>query len=255
MEYERKSLENFEHRYTISNKGRIYDVLKKKFLRPRITQREKKEQPAYIVALYTHDGKRTTIRLANTVAKHFCKNPNDYTNVYHKDGNIQNNNAWNLIYLAPDVHYWAVQLKRGKVKRQSILKGGIAKTFERSMAIQAIMKLKNKGLEEEYLLKYYETGDIIHLWDIYKSLENKIYSKAKSRINEEDAFDVMMDSWFYFIACAKRNTVQNYCFKTWLNALEYKAIDYWKENVKMVYSDNPYQSITPRHSVELLDEL
>lgn len=85
-------LENFEHRYTISNRGKVYDLQTKKFLRPRLMSRkgDRGERPSVVVAPYTKDGKRTTLRLGNIVAHHFCKNPNGYINVYHKDRNIQN---------------------------------------------------------------------------------------------------------------------------------------------------------------------
>lgn len=246
MKYQVKPLENFEHRYTISNKGRIYDTLKDKFLVPKISvgSREK-EKSMVIIRLVNKNNVRTSLLLHTNVAKHFCSNPNEYINVYHKDRNIQNNNAWNLIYLAPDVHYWAVQLNRGKIKREVVLKGGIAKHYDRDDTIKKIKALKVRGIEEQNLLKFYETNDETHLWNIYKTLSPKIMSKAKLRVGELDAYDVMLDSFIYFIDYVKRNCIQNYCFKTWLTLFEYKAIDYWKLQAKLVYTDLPMQDIAP----------
>lgn len=253
MRYKTLPLENFEHRYTISNKGKVYDLQNKKFLRPRLLQRkdQRGERPSVVVAPYTKDGKRTTIRLANAVANHFCDNPNGYINIYHKDRNIENNNAWNLVWLAPDVHYYAVQTNRGK---RAKLTGCVAKEFDRDTAVIAIQKLKKHNKEEKSLLNYYQTNNETHLWDIYKTLAPKLFTKASSRVKEEDAYDVVMESWLYFADCCKRNTVQNYVFKTWLTHFEYKAKDYWKTNANLIYSDS-YEDIAPRHSVILPHEL
>jgi len=64
---------------------------------------------------------------------------------------------------------------------------------------------------------------------------------------EEYVYDIVMDSFLYFVDCCKRNTVQNYCYKTWLTHLEFKAKDFWK------------QDIAPRYAVilphELLEEI
>lgn len=247
-------LENFEHRYTISNRGKVYDLQTKKFLRPRLMSRKdnRGERPTVVVAPYTKDGKRTTLRLGNIVAHHFCKNPNGYINVYHKDRNIQNNNAWNLVWLAPDVHHYAVQNKNSKRWK---LSGGVAKHFNRQDALKAIESLKKHNKEEKALINYYQTNNDSYLWDIYKMLANKVMTRARNRVKPEDCYDVLMDSWLYFVDCCKRNTVQNYCFKTWLTHFEFKAKDYWKVNVNLVYTDVHIEDITPRYSVVLPNEL
>ena len=258
MKHEVEPLLGFEHRYTLSNKGKCYDLLRKRFLKPRLTSREGRRSECWIFDVFKVCGKvKSSVQIANAVAKQFVDNPNDYKNVYHKDRNKCNNNAWNLIWLSPDLHFWAVQLNRGKnqKKYENLTGNKEKKVFDRQDAILAIQKLNLKNKENVFLLNYYQTNDEMHLWNIFKALYNKMLSKAKSRVKEEDAYDVLVDSFLYFIDCAKRNTIQNYVFKTWLTHFEFKAKDYWKITSNIIYTDVHFEDITPRHKVVLPYEL
>ena len=92
-----KDLEGFD-RYTISNKGRIYDKKMQKLKRNRVIV-QKGRKSVVICDLINNDGKKTSVQINSVVASHFCKNPKGFKNVYYKDGNFLNNNAYNLVYL------------------------------------------------------------------------------------------------------------------------------------------------------------
>lgn len=99
-----KDIEGYEGLYQVSNLGRVkslpkphkfvhgYYLTKEKILSPRVcgTQRE------YLSVALQRDGERKQIKIHRLVAEAFIPNPNNLTEVNHKDENKGNNKADNL---------------------------------------------------------------------------------------------------------------------------------------------------------------
>ena len=76
--------------YFISNKGRIYNKIRGKFLSPSVNSSNYKKVVLNGKNLYVH----------RLVAEAFCFNPNNLCEVNHKDGNKWNNNYTNLEWVS-----------------------------------------------------------------------------------------------------------------------------------------------------------
>lgn len=85
----RRQIKGFEN-YTVSEKGDVFSTITNKQLRQRIS----KQGYAY-VNLYNSEGRKTK-KIHRLVAETFIKNPNNYTQVNHKDGDKLNNRVNNL---------------------------------------------------------------------------------------------------------------------------------------------------------------
>lgn len=90
----RRRIKGFEN-YTISEKGDVFSLITNK----QLVQRVGKQGYAY-VNLYK-DGKKTTKKIHKLVAEAFIKNPNNYSQVNHIDGNKLNNRVNNLEWCSP----------------------------------------------------------------------------------------------------------------------------------------------------------
>ena len=82
--------ENYSN-YLIFEDGQIYSKKSKKFLHP-----FKKTSGYYAINLYDNFGKNKMFFIHRLIAELFIPNPNNYTDVNHKDENKQNNNINNL---------------------------------------------------------------------------------------------------------------------------------------------------------------
>lgn len=81
---------NFEDRYLVSNRGRVYSKKISKLLKPIITKK------GYLTVELWRNYKRKVIKIHRLVAESFLENPLQRKEINHKDGNKQNNCVDNL---------------------------------------------------------------------------------------------------------------------------------------------------------------
>lgn len=99
-----KPIKAFEDRYLISNKGRVKSVKRNvvgknnsiRVIRSRILKAAPNKNTAYLVVALWKDNKGITKTIHRLVAETFIPNPNNLSDVNHKDGNKQNNWVDNL---------------------------------------------------------------------------------------------------------------------------------------------------------------
>lgn len=84
-----KKLKNTNN-YYITNHGRLYSTHNNIFLKGNIGK------DGYTYMIIRINNKNVTVKPYRLVAEYFIKNPNNYTDVNHKDENKQNNNVNNL---------------------------------------------------------------------------------------------------------------------------------------------------------------
>lgn len=84
-----KDIKGYEGFYKISSLGKIMNKTYK------IKTNNLRKDGYMYLDLYKH-GKRKRMLIHRLVAEAFVKNPNNYEQVHHIDGNKQNNNAENL---------------------------------------------------------------------------------------------------------------------------------------------------------------
>jgi hypothetical protein len=94
-----KSIEEFEGLYEISNYGRIKSFQKNK--RSGYILKVINSSGWYLSTSLIKDKIRKTYRIHRLVAKAFISNPDNKSQVNHKDGNKQNNNVQNLEWVTP----------------------------------------------------------------------------------------------------------------------------------------------------------
>lgn len=85
-----KTLKNYSN-YILYPNGQIYSIKSKKFLKP-----IKKNNGYFAVNLYDDNGKRKMFFIHRLIATAFLENPNNYSEVNHKDENKFNNKIDNL---------------------------------------------------------------------------------------------------------------------------------------------------------------
>lgn len=208
----------FDGRYSISNKGKVYDLIKNKFVKNRIIT-TKRGTKVIICDLILQRKKKTSIQVHSTVAKYFVKNPNNYMNVWHKDKNPLNNNAWNLIYIDSKL------TRQLTCKNQ--YKGGRKKlNTEIQNTINFLQNLDKKGIDEQNIVSYYETKNISYIWEIYTNNINRLCRFDTETVH--NAFE-------YYIDRVKRGIVCNYQFKILLECIHYEQKKNTLETVKLLY--------------------
>ena len=86
-----KDIPQYGGRYQISNYGRVWSVIRQKYLKPVVNSR------GYcVITLYAENGKKKNEAIHRLVALTFLDNPNKYPCVNHKDEDKTNNNVDNL---------------------------------------------------------------------------------------------------------------------------------------------------------------
>lgn len=91
-----KPIKNFEDRYEISNFGNI-KTLKPWYNKTNGYKKKRLNKYGYLrTNLYNGSGKTIPTEIHKLVATHFLENPNNYTEINHKDENKLNNRVDNL---------------------------------------------------------------------------------------------------------------------------------------------------------------
>lgn len=86
-----KDIPHYEGRYLISNQGRVFSLLTKKYLSV-----QQKDDGYLSIRLYNANGKRKTETIHRLVALAFIENPNHYPEVNHKNEIKTDNRVENL---------------------------------------------------------------------------------------------------------------------------------------------------------------
>ena len=85
-----RDIKGYEGKYQVSNLGRVYSFHKKDVLKTL------KHPKGYLMIRLSKNGKGKTFRIHILVAIHFIPNPNNYSQVNHRDENKSNNCVSNL---------------------------------------------------------------------------------------------------------------------------------------------------------------
>lgn len=98
-----KEIKGYEGKYIISNHGEIISLprykqnnSKQQYVEPKEISKYINKINGYVYVYLCNDGKEKNIRLHRLVAETFIPNPNNKTQINHKDGNKLNNNVSNL---------------------------------------------------------------------------------------------------------------------------------------------------------------
>ena len=83
-------IKGFEDYYTISEDGKVWSKVSKKYLK------SSKDKKGYLKICLYKDGKSKTHKIHRLVALHYIDNPEDKPTVDHKDRDILNNSVSNL---------------------------------------------------------------------------------------------------------------------------------------------------------------
>ena len=83
--------------YRVSNQGQVKSLGNDKTRKEKILKPQPNTMGYHIVTLWK-DGKKKPFLIERLVATAFCDNPNNYTEVFHKDGDKLNNKAENLYW-------------------------------------------------------------------------------------------------------------------------------------------------------------
>ena len=96
-----KPIKGWEDKYLAYSDGRIYSLLRNKFLKPRMSM------DGYERVCLFNDGKRYEYRVHRLIAETFIDNPDDLPQVNHKDFNRSNNCLDNLEWCTnyENIHY------------------------------------------------------------------------------------------------------------------------------------------------------
>lgn len=104
----RKKIKGYSNYYIYSN-GRIQNKKTKKFIKPRV------RRDGYVQIDLCNNGEKATHYVHVLVGQSFLDNPENKTDVNHKDGNKQNNNLSNLEYMTRSEnvqHAWDTGLRK-----------------------------------------------------------------------------------------------------------------------------------------------
>ena len=92
-----RDVKNFEGLYKVSNDGRVFSVKRNKILKPKVT----KDGYFEVCLFNSHNNSRCYKRVHRLVAETFIPNPENKTQVNHKDGDKTNNCVSNLEWNTP----------------------------------------------------------------------------------------------------------------------------------------------------------
>lgn len=117
-----KEVQDSHGQYLVSNMGRIKTYSKHSTARLLKPFKRSDKQLYLSLDLYV-SGKRETVLVSRLVAKHFVEGYSEEKQIHHKDGNPQNNAAFNLMAVTEEEH---LKLHNKKAKQQENEKKGAA---------------------------------------------------------------------------------------------------------------------------------
>lgn len=138
---------NGYERYTVNERGRIYSLISNRYLKPHI------ENTGYCsVELFGKNGKSKRLLIHRLVAAAFIPNPNNYTEINHKDENPLNNHVDNLEWCDHkyNMNFGTLQER----KRKSLTE------FYKSERIKETAR-KNGAKRSKAVLQFTKNGDFI----------------------------------------------------------------------------------------------
>lgn len=127
-----KDIEGFEGLYQISNQGRVKSLANDKTKKEKILKSGKNKDGYLLINLWKN-GKVKNYRVHRLVAQAFLPNPNNLSEVNHKDENKTNNNVNNLEWC--DRQYNA-EYSQNKQVQQFSLDGTLLATFPSTIEVQ-----------------------------------------------------------------------------------------------------------------------
>lgn len=108
-----KEIKGWENKYLIYSDGRVYSLIRGKFLKPRMSM------DGYERVCLCNNGKRYEYRIHRLVAENFIDNPDNFPQVNHKDFNRRNNCLENLEWCTNyDNMQYSLNAGRLKCKQQ-----------------------------------------------------------------------------------------------------------------------------------------
>lgn len=98
-----KTIEGYSS-YCISEEGKIYSKISNRHLKPFVNKITCGGFPTVTLCRGDHSqkDKRDWVKVHTLVAKAFIPNPNGYIDIMHLDGDIHNNNSYNLCWVSRD---------------------------------------------------------------------------------------------------------------------------------------------------------
>ena len=157
-----KDIKGYEGLYQVSNHGEVKSLISKKILNPR-----KSPNGYYRVALYS--GKKPTNHSIHVlVANSFIENPNNKSQVNHRNGDKKDNRAENLEWVTPSEnikHAYKNNLisnYKGQDNHRAKLTNEI---------VEECKKLHSNGLSTYKIAKIYNVSQSV----IWKAVTNRSY--------------------------------------------------------------------------------
>lgn len=160
--------------YAISNKGRIFNLTNQRELKPYI-----KNDSDYEKVILSVNGKPTTEKVHKLVATMWCSNRKLKTEVHHIDGNHQNNNAINLVWVTKAEHNKAHRLLKEAKKKND---------FKEYDSFIEKIKKENQWEKEYRCLAFEKEKNIIFVWITKESyVDFKKGLKSLDEISTDEA--------------------------------------------------------------------
>lgn len=172
-----KDIDGYDGIYQVSNKGRVRSIDRRvynHFQKGKILTPHNNGHSYYNVALYGINKKEKHVYIHILVAQAFIPNPNNYTQVNHKDFNKSNNCTENLEWVTPQqnkMHYrtsrFCQEIENKRIKKIEF------KTFERIIQNSGkIIELWNNALSIKEIAKQLGLGkdfvsNVITLYKIF----------------------------------------------------------------------------------------
>lgn len=144
-----KDIKGYEGLYQVSNLGRVKRILfinricikeKEKMLKPR------QNKFGYLLVSLSKNGKIKQITIHRLVAETFLNNPNNYSDINHKDENKQNNNVDNLEFCTHKYNTnYGTRVQ--KIKEKNKLKGKSILQIKNGKIIKKWFNIKQAGTQ------------------------------------------------------------------------------------------------------------
>ena len=116
-----KDIVGYEGKYQVSNLGRIKSLQRwsgtQYYNRKQLLSLYTNKRNGYVYVYLTKNSKGKNLRVHKLVAEAFLENPNNYSQVNHKDGNRQNNSTSNLEFCSSSYNIKDMYKRNGKYNK------------------------------------------------------------------------------------------------------------------------------------------